>query len=454
MHGFGTSLRRGSLGLAVAGGAILSLITTTAASAAVVTSEDAVAIASAMSAAPVVSASLQVDYACEVELCPTGVGDTPLAGFPTAGSTYGILTTGNAALADAANVAENSGFDWNQFGTPIAGDVWDQQVLRIDLGPATGNCLAFDFRFLSEEFLEFVGSGFNDAFVAQLNTWNVTVDPVAKTVNAPGDFAAGTGDSISINAAGPSAMSAAEAAGTTYDGATLRLVARKAVTPGTTNTLYLTMFDQSDGIYDSAVFVDSVRYENINPAQCKSLALDPFEGTTGIDLTAGTKPVFNAGKTAINIPVTCTLPPGPIGCPVAAAVSFVNWGDKLPARKATRPLAEGSATIPAGGNGTIVAATNPAGLKAVTAAAKLPKKLTKKAKALIKKAKKLKKKAKDAGPAKAAKLTKKAKKLEKKSKKLKKRAKKLQKQPLGTMSIRFTNTSNGATEVNNITMKR
>ena len=30
-------------------------------------------------------------------LCPTGVGNTPLAGFPTAGFTYGILTSGNAA---------------------------------------------------------------------------------------------------------------------------------------------------------------------------------------------------------------------------------------------------------------------------------------------------------------------------------------------------------------------
>lgn len=448
--------RRGSFTLAVAGAAILSLVSTTAASAAVVTSEDGNALAGSAVApgTPLVAGSLQVDYLCDADACPTGISDTPLVGFPSSGPNYAILTSGNAALADDPNSDGSSGESWGQSGTPIAGNVFDQQVTRIDLGPATGNCVAFDFRFLSEEFPEFVTAGFNDAFVAQLNAWNVSVDAAAQTVNAPGDFAAGTGDSISVDAAGPSAMNAAEAAGTTYDGATLRLVARKAVVPGTPNTLYLTTFDQGDGIYDSAVFVDNIRYENIAPAQCKSLALDPFEGTTGIDLVPGSPPAFNAGKTAINIPVACNLPPGPIGCPINAVVSFVNWGDSLPARMATTPLAAGSATIPAGSTGTIVAATNPTGLKAMTTAAELPKKLLKKAKKLLKKAKKLRAKASDAGPVLAAKLIKKAKKLEKKAKKLKKRAKKLKKQPLGTMSIRFTNTSNAATKVSNITLPR
>src|SRR4029078_10332671 len=107
----------------------------------------------------------------------------------------------------------------------IPGDVWDQQVLRIDLPAASGTCLAFDFRFLSEEFPEFVTSGYNDGFVAQLDTWNVSVDPAAQKVNAPGDFAAGAGDTISVDAAGASSMDAAQAAGPEYEGATTALVA-------------------------------------------------------------------------------------------------------------------------------------------------------------------------------------------------------------------------------------
>jgi len=403
-----------------------------------------------MSSVPVSTASLLVDYDCEADLCPTGIGDSPMAGFPTAGGTFGILTSGNAGLADNPNDDTGSGYSWGYDGPPIA-TVHDQQVVKIDLGPATGTCLAFDFRFLSEEFPEYVTAGFNDAFVAQLNTLNVAVS--GQSVVAPGDFAAGAGDAISVDAAGPSAMTPAQAAGTTYDGATLPLVARKAVAVGSVNTLYLTIFDQGDSILDSAVFVDNIRYESpANPALCKSLSLDPYEGTTGVELVAGHPPVYN--PTAITIPLTCNLPPGPIGCPVAAAVSFVTWGDALPARKATTLLASGAATIPAGATGAIVAPTNPTGVGAVKAAQVLPKKLKQKAKKLLKKAKKLRAKAETVGAVKAAKLLKKADKLTKKAKKLKKRANKLLKQPLGTMSIRITNSSNGVSMVRNVTIPR
>ena len=448
------ALRRGRLGLAVAAAATLSLITTTAASAAVITSEDAVALGGAMSAVGVTGGALSVDFDCSGGECPTGIADSAMAGFPTSGPTFGIITSGDAGLADDPNSEGGSGVSWGNVGAPIPGDVWDQQVLRIDLPAASGTCLAFDFRFLSEEFPEFVTSGYNDAFVAQLDTWNVSVDPAAQKVNAPGDFAAGAGDTISVDAAGPSSMDAAQAAGTTYDGATLALVARTAVAPGSVHSLYLTMFDQGDAILDSAVFVDNIRFENLPAGQCKSLALDPYEATTGVTL-AGT-PAFGASNTVLNIPVTCNLPPGPIGCPITATASFVNWGDTVPAarRMATTPLASGSATIPANSTGTIAAATNAAGLKAMTDAKLLPKKLKKKAKKLLKKAKKLRVKAATVGPVQRAKLLKKADKLTKKAKKLKKRAKKLLNQPLGTMSIRFTNTKNNASSVSNITLKR
>ncbi len=327
-------------------------------------------------------------------------------------------------------------------------------MLRIDLPAASGSCLAFDFRFLSEEFPEFVTSGYNDAFVAQLDTWNVTVDPAAQKVNAPATSPPERATPSPSTRPGRARWTPAQAAGTTYDGATLPLVARTAVAPGSVHSLYLTMFDQGDPILDSAVFVDNIRFENLAAGQCKSLALDPYEATTGVTL-AGT-PAFAATNTVLNIPVTCNLPPGPIGCPISATASFVSWGDAVPAarRMATTPLASGSATIPANSTGNIAAPTNPAGLKAMTDAKLLPKKLKKKAKKLLKKAKKLRVKAATVGPVERAKLLKKADKLTKKAKKLKKRAKKLLNQPLGTMSIRFTNTKNGASAVSNVTLKR
>ncbi|UUZ61511.1 choice-of-anchor L domain-containing protein [Nocardioides sp. B-3] len=89
---------------------------------------------------------------------------------PTNGSTFAIITSGNAALADDPNDDGGSGLSWGVDATPIGPGVFDHQVVRIDLGAATGNCLAFDFKFLSEEYPEYVNSGYNDAFIAQLNT--------------------------------------------------------------------------------------------------------------------------------------------------------------------------------------------------------------------------------------------------------------------------------------------
>ena len=75
--------------------------------------------------------------------------------------------------------AAGSGQDWGVDAAAIGPNVYDHQIVRVDLGAATGNCFAFDFKFLSEEYDEFINSGFNDAFIAQLNTWSVTADPGA-----------------------------------------------------------------------------------------------------------------------------------------------------------------------------------------------------------------------------------------------------------------------------------
>lgn len=482
------SNRRSRVAVAGAGAVALALVASSA-EAVVQAGEDATALAAAMSATTVTGAALSVDYECEADdpatpedesLCPTGVGTTPLAGFPTHGSTYTVITSGDAALADDPNDDVGSGWDWGVEATPIGSGVYDWQVLRVDLGAATGNCLAFDFKFMSEEYPEFVSSGYNDAFIAQLNTWGVTADPATQTVTAPGNFAAGAGDVISVDGAGPSAMGAAQAAGTTYDGSTLPLIARTPVAPGSTNSLYLTIFDQGDGILDSAALVDNVRYETLAAGQCKSLAVDPFEGSTGVVVAPGTTGSFSPTLSTFTVPLVSNLPTGPIPTTVNGAASFYNWGDVVPRRNAraaqvTTPLGTGSLTIPAGGSGNLVITNTPAGIAAVQAAkaqpaallaqaqkaTQLAKKYVKKAKKLVKKAKKLKKQAATAPPAQAAKLLKQAKKLLKKAKKLKKKAKKLKRQaatltatsktlaaqPLGTVVVTLTNPANGKSEL-------
>src|SRR5687768_3310934 len=104
---------------------------------------------------------------------PYAVSDSVLVKFPTTGPDYAILTTGGAALADDPNDAGDSGAD--DGGPNQRGDSdFDVSTLEVtvDVPPGT-TCLSFDFRFLSEEHPEAVGSGFADAFIAELDdtTW-------------------------------------------------------------------------------------------------------------------------------------------------------------------------------------------------------------------------------------------------------------------------------------------
>lgn len=187
---------------------------------------------------------------------PHAVSDAPISSFPTDGTSFAILTTGNAAFADDPNVAGNTGA--NNGGLAVRGNTdRDVTVLKIDLDvPSTANCLTFDFKFYSEEYPEWVGSSYNDAFIAELDSSTWTTAGTA--ISAPNNFAFDpSGDVISINSTGNTAMSVTAAAGTTYDGATPLLSASTQITPGA-HSLYLSIFDQGDQILDSAVFVDNL----------------------------------------------------------------------------------------------------------------------------------------------------------------------------------------------------
>jgi hypothetical protein len=453
--------RKGAPGILLAAVAGFSLLTTTAANAVITSTDDLPTLANAVAApGTIASASQGLDYVCVADdpatpedesVCPSGISDTPIGGFPREGATYGIITTGNAALADDANTAENTGYGWFTSNPGMGSSVRDWNTYRFDLvaSGASSNCLAFDFRFYSDEFPEFVGSQFNDAFIAQLFSTAIRVVPDSGVINAPGNFAAGAGDMISVNESGPSSTSAEAALGTTYDGATTLLTARAPVTPGTTNSLYLTIFDQGDSAYDSAAFIDNIRYESIDPKKCKSIALDPSEGTIGVTPIPGSKVKLSKDLSTLTFPVSCDLPPSSFSCTVTAAAGFIptpgrNTSPRDMAMLATTPLASGSATIPADTNGAITMKTTKAGVKAVKAAIKKPAKLKAQAKKLIKKAKILRAQGQIA----------KAKELEAKAAKLIKRAKKLAKKPLGVIKTTITNPANGATQSFKTTLKR
>lgn len=198
---------------------------------------------------------------------PVGVSDSSFPGFPRHGSAFALLTTGDATLADVSNDSGSAGADLE--GGNVRGDQdFDVTVLKIDVDvPESANCLSVDFRFLSEEYPEFVKAGYNDAFVAELDQSTWTTSETA--VDAPNNFAFDeAGNPITIDSTGETSVSPEEAAETTYDAATQLLRASTIVTPGI-HSLYLSIFDYGDRMYDSAVFLDRLRLDKRSPANCR-----------------------------------------------------------------------------------------------------------------------------------------------------------------------------------------
>ncbi len=197
---------------------------------------------------------------------PNAISTEPLAGFPRYGKAYAILTNGCARLADQHKGAGRPGCGDN--GIPLRG-TRDLTILRLVVRvPNNANCLSFRFRFLSQEYPKYVGNIYNDGFIAELDqtTWksglNGANDP---HISAPRNFAKDSqGHIISINATGPAHMTAANANGTTYGGATRILRASTPVKPGI-HSLFLSIFDQGDRGYDSAAFVDNLTIDRHAP---------------------------------------------------------------------------------------------------------------------------------------------------------------------------------------------
>ncbi len=183
----------------------------------------------------------------------------PLTGFPLSGSSYMILSNGNALFADDRNSGPAKG---QNAGGPAIRGARDVTIFRMNIRVPKGrNCLDLRFRFLTEEFPEFVNEEFNDAFIAEVDQTTWDTRPVGDpTVEADRNFATDTkGNRISVNGVGDASVTKARAKGTTYDGATRRLRASTRITPGG-HRLYLSIFDQGDRQYDSAVFVDRLSF--------------------------------------------------------------------------------------------------------------------------------------------------------------------------------------------------
>ena len=252
--------------------------------AAVTPSRDADAVAGAIPAA-----GMSIGAASFLAIPPTGnpagVSDSPIAPFPADGPTYAVLSTGDATLSDQPDQAGvfASADDGGETAPAGRGDTArDVTVLSIPINvPAGANCLSFDFRFLSEEYPDFINSQFNDAFIAELDssTWVSSGSVIGGLEN---DFALdATGAPLTVHSA-QAGLSAPNGAGTPYGGGSAPLRAKTAVTPGA-HTVILSVLDLNDNIYDTAVFADALRTSNESAATCVrgSQAIGPGLAITG-----------------------------------------------------------------------------------------------------------------------------------------------------------------------------
>ena len=195
---------------------------------------------------------------------------TPLLD-PASGSAL-LLTSGDRGVAPGPSYASGSG---RSNGNTVRG-ANDVSVLAVDLDIPDGpTCLRFDVVFGSDEYPEYVGSSFNDAFLAELDatSWSVA----GSAITAPDNFAFDPeGNVLSIN----STFFAADRVvveptnGMEYDGATQRLVVQTPITAGA-HTVYFTVFDVGDHSLDTGALIDNLRAVVPGPEGCAQGANRP-----------------------------------------------------------------------------------------------------------------------------------------------------------------------------------
>ena len=202
---------------------------------------------------------------------PAAISTTKLVGFPRSGNSFAVLSTGDATAIDDPNDEPDLSHANGPRSRVVRG-TRDTVILKVNVNvPRGANCLSVRFRFLSEEFDEFVGEEFNDGFLTELgpSTWSSKKDDPA--IKAPNNFAFDREKKrITVNSTGDFSVTASRAKGTTYDAGTRRLRASAPVKPGR-RTVHFSIFDQGDRQYDSTVVLDALNASRRVP--CKGGAL-------------------------------------------------------------------------------------------------------------------------------------------------------------------------------------
>ncbi len=203
-----------------------------------------------------------------------GSGDVTMAIGPNnnGGNTLPAGGTGSGPDNDLATI----------IGAPGS---FDKSVIEFDFIPA-GDSLTFNYVFASEEYLEFVNAGFNDAFgfflsgpgisgpysnnainiaLIPATTTPVTIDNVNNSVNAAYYVDNGNGNSTPQNT-DPTVLQ--------YDGFTVVMQAQAVVQCGQTYHIKLAISDAGDSALDSGVFLEAGSFSSAGEVQISAVSGD------------------------------------------------------------------------------------------------------------------------------------------------------------------------------------
>jgi hypothetical protein len=211
--------------------------------------------------------------------------DTTTPGFAPSDSGL-ILSTGRASditnakgqsNQTASRSTDTKGTDNDADLNAVAGaKTFDAAIFKAEFIP-TGSELTMQITFSSEEYLEYVGSGFNDA----VGVW-VNGQPATLTV--------GNGD-VSIDNINPTSNSnlyidnADDSYNTEMDGFTVTLTLKAPVIPGQINTIKIGIADAGDASYDSNLMIagNSIQTAVVASADAFEIGLSDSQV---VDLTA------------------------------------------------------------------------------------------------------------------------------------------------------------------------
>lgn len=249
-----------------------------------------------------------------------------------------ILSTGNVADftqgSGDANVSEGMSTGYGTPGDVLLGRVSGQQTFDAAVFESifvpTGDTLTMQLVWSSDEYLEYVRSGYNDAVAIWVNGV-----PATLTVGN-GDITIDNINTVSNENLYVDNPAASNTYNTEMDGFTVTLTLKAPVIRGQPNTFRLAIADAGDAVWDSAVLIaaDSVQVALI--AEDDALTLDRGETAT-VDVLANDGSSFAGALTiteingiAVGVGDTITLHTGDVvtvGADGVLTVTAANHAD-------------------------------------------------------------------------------------------------------------------------------